>query len=254
MNKYGSIEKTFWARNIYQGAFPGVMPADLVIAAADWKPQLFINKLSTIDSIGINTNIFIKNIGLFCNFSDGLVFKSYTDVMDFKVFGFIANPRVPAVTGTLAVSPASKTTTAGAGFAGLAAGSIIKAGNYFYIVDTVNGGGTSITLTDFPKVTQAAGTAWAEWSALSPFFTITISDLRVLNTFMPLERSISPANVVTPASLTSSSVLMLRIDEINDLTGADAHDINFLTKSVDPAFASDVVTIDAGITIEYTPS
>lgn len=253
MNRYASIEKTFFARNVYQGALAAVLPADLVIAAADWKPQLFVNKYSVIDPISINSNVFIKQAGIYCNFADGLVFKSFKDVIDIKVFGFIANPRIlPApVTGNFVGSPASKTVT-GTNFNLLSPGSIIKVGDYFYCIDTIAGGGLSSVLTDFPKITQGAGSTFEEWVALSPFFTFNLTDLRNLNCMYPVERFISPSNVVAPASLAATSKLLLLVSGINALTGMDSHSVTFLTNTIDSTFASADVSFDVGLTIEYT--
>lgn len=247
MNRYGSIEKTFWARNVYQGTFAVAPPADLTILNTDWHQQFLFNKYTLLDAVSINTNIFVKNVGVFCNFADGLVFKTEIDVIDLAIQAFVIAPVAPPVVGTITLSPASRAVT-GVGFAPLLPGSIIRSGLYTYIVEAI-ADDNNATLTDFPKNTLV-GAAWAQWGATGPSVVINCTDIRSLNQFIPVERFLSPVafSVTDPSFL-----LMLMVFDINQITGTTAHNVTFLTKSIDPAFAGDVVTMDVGITLEYTP-
>jgi hypothetical protein len=251
MNKYGSIERTFWARNIYQGALPAAIPADLVIAQADWHTQLSVNKYYGLDPVSINTNVMLKQVGLFCNFSDGLVFKSYKDVIDLQISSFVANPVVPAKTGTLICSPASRTVT-GSGFAALLPRQIINVPFIgFFIVESIVNDGQAV-LTDFPKYTLLIGApgAWTAWAAAGPTNTIYPDDIRILNTFLPYENSISP---VPYSAAVATSQLMIQIDvKTNSSPLQDAHDVTFETITIDTAFNSAPCAFDVGLVLELT--
>jgi hypothetical protein len=79
MNNNGGLERTFVARKVLEHTISP--PNNLAIADAEWTDQLFyglegINTLSAFQIFNQDANMFIKSIGLYCNFADGLVFHT----------------------------------------------------------------------------------------------------------------------------------------------------------------------------------
>lgn len=243
MNKYGSNERRFTARNVINTVLP-LPPADLAIASTDFNRVFFRdNFIVGVPQWSLQGNLFIKRFGVYCNMADGLVFaqpferfhcdvriSGYRSVNRGSTLNFVANSK--AITGTDFLAK-------------LAVGMVVSDanGNPYYIKAIADD--NNATITDYARV--ASADQIVEWVEGVPAF-IDIPDISILNTMFEAERFLPVGPLITVGvTRTFMSVNMI---SSNSVTGG----VTFLTKSIDPAFVGDQVTFDVQADLEFTPA
>lgn len=251
MNKYASQSRVFRARNVVEGGALAP-PADFTMTSAMIKTQL----LQPDRTLNLNGNFNVQQVGVFCNFADGLVFKDARYRLDVLITARTFVQAGADLTGVLTFDPSTKNVTAPAGtgafLAELVAGdyiSIIAPGFKEYaIVNTITNNDL-LALRDYPflsppgllytarKLTASGGTASA----------FLIRDISELNYFHACDAFLSP-NAFSVAAATDILMTATIQQRVN---GGGAISIPFLTKGIDVAFTNDVF-FDIVANVEYT--
>lgn len=165
MNSYGSSIRTFTARNVLETVMP-LSPAALTIAVNDWVPQIFETGQRTgtggTSQIIQASNLILRRIGLFCNFADGLIFRTPYANPVITITAVPYSVSATPFTGTVNVLATSKSVDGvGTQFIteGLVAGSVIRIGGRLYTLaanPSAETGLGCLTLTDYAHTANNA--------------------------------------------------------------------------------------------------
>jgi hypothetical protein len=243
-NKYFSVLRDYVARNIAEETLSP--PADLVVdgAGVDFKEQLATHHF--INNPEEHGNIILKEVAVFSNFADGLVFKSANESIDLNIRAIAT--KTWSDIGNVSTTLGSKTMT-GAGFiANLNPDDIIRIANagswYFAIIDSVTDDNNA-ELRDYAQITLTAqsGDTLTDSSGDNYIFR----NIRALNTFYKAEYFFTPSTIVT-GDLTD----LLVVVQPNFNLGTIHDDVTFLTKSISTDFEEDAVYFDAILRMEVT--
>jgi len=240
MNKYASCERFYRARNIYAGTI--APPADLAIGSAAWVTQLFAIPATDLRK---SSNIFMKSVGLYSNFADGLVFKSPAESINLTLIAY-ATTRTLLYNGIAAWVDATATISALVG-TGTTFIADLPGSNYILVGDQYFQTAAGAPPTNFLVNLRQPALSTMPFSALykltpiiSPPFVTTFS-VRQLNTQFKLENFID----VTSLSTTPATDILFLVQPTQDAT--------FLTKTIDASYSGDPVYFDVGIELEITP-
>lgn len=246
MNQYGSVVRRLVARNLAELTMPAI-PVDLQIANASWKSQLVRYKRPTVATdylrMNVNSNVVVRELGIFCNFADGLVFHSPANRLTaFVTVGGYSQGS--ALTGAITSTIGSKALSAvgGSFTTELSVGGTIEDDlNNMYVVDAI-ADNDNATLTDYALVSRA-GTTWYGMSAGGSATWQT--DITQLNYMFRQERF--NANALFSAA--GVQQIGIRVAVQNQNTAAT---VDFLTKTIDTTYAADTVIFDAIADVEFT--
>lgn len=245
-NKYGSIVRTYFARNMYEVALnpPDPIPIASAGSVGGWVAlQIFSIPAGEISP---DTNFLIRQVGLLSNFADGLVFASVPDRIDAQVV--VAAVKVDSVvTGQLQFASGDKTVVSPGGVFGtqLIAGSIVKVvsgnGTYYYLIDSVTDANNA-ELTDYPKI---AGT-------LDSYKMATVSsdnlpryiNIPTLNSLYDVNEYLVPVARLSSIAGVEDFVFLARVNT--------THDIMFSTIGINTDYENLVCTFDLAMTLEFT--
>ena len=241
-NKYGSILRTYLARNIYEDALAA--PADITFPAGN------VTEVRTIPNFSFDvnkdTNFSVQRVGVFSNFADGLVFKDAADRLDvsflFAAYRFMEDYTIDVTYGSKSIA-ATGTTGWSGGSASFVAAEIETDKHVVVIVDAADV--SSGVLRDYWQ--------WQTDAAL-PARTLQLVGNDALYTF----RGISTLNCMynvnefgEPFQFSATSeydIIVVRV-VVNEFP---RHSTKFLTKSINTSFNDDAVYFDVVADIEFT--
>jgi hypothetical protein len=252
MNAYNSVVRRIVSKGVYSAAISP--PTDFTVAAGGFNPTILPIDL---ESINIDSNIRINSIGMFCNFADGLVWKSPGERIIPEI---IARSYVKAVPNlyagdSLVLQQNSKTVT-------VATGDVADypaASTFVVEYDTVPTSGlkhkqlftvsaitgpTTFTVSDYPLHSVTVVVGKVEEVTFVNLVKKRAIEINTLYEMVPLDLFFSPSEYAT-----------VNTDYI--AVGAVFHNgqgSTFLTKSVDTAFATDICIFDFAAELEFTPA
>lgn len=254
MNTYGSSTRRIWSGECYDawGAPPVLNPpADFTMPSATYDLMYRVAALNTL-TINNNSTVIIHNMGLFCNFADGLVFKEFSQkifcVIKASIFSLPALP----ITGTGYVSTATADSPVLTGVASAFLTDIPLNDTYLY---TTAGYVAKTRLTTSNTTVELHSTypipfahPGVPWYKLIPMTATTVSRTfevgKTFNTMVPVEMFINPSTLLTsPANV---GVLVI------ETALYVKQDVVFLTKSIDTTYKNDVVKMNVGLDVECT--
>jgi hypothetical protein len=252
MNQYGSTVRTFRARNLFETTI--TPPNDLTVASATCKRQVLNREQYQLN---IQSNLIIKRLGVFCNFADGLVFKSSAWPLNVSMFATVYQRTL--VAGSFNVTAGSKAVT-GVGLSAFAdqdrillyCGASPLTRQYF-IVDGTPASDNAMTLTDYSDITAVNPGLMYKMTAIvgTSGGTLNFPSIRELNYMYEVDQFWSPLLLGSPLMTDMLITVLLN----NGLTKQfDSSDTPFLTKSVDTSFAASAVAFDVVADVEYTPA
>lgn len=251
---YPSVLRTYFTRNLFEGNI--LPPADFTLVGADCLRQITDLNYSAggggaaQQPINPETNLYIRNAGVFSNFADGLVFKNPWQRVDLEI-RVRAYTRGGNLTGTLAAAMNSKTLT-GAGTAFVAEvppGSMIEwepnvgGPREVGIVNTVTDN-THLDLNNYPltniancsfRILTPVGSGSRFYQQLS---LPTLNQMFYVNHFVNL------------TNVTRDGILLDAI--LNHNAFSAVHDTVFLTKSISTDFDGDAIHFDGAVDVEFT--
>lgn len=241
-NKYGSKVVTLYARNLLESTVSP--PSDFTLTAANIIPQLAQEPFARMWP---QSNIIIRRAGVFCNFADGLVFKSLNTRLDIQmtVIGF--RERSPAMSGSsIAFTLGGKAITG--------TGTLFVTESITYLrfgVDEVmrlkpaGKTETAANLADYSYLDGAQAIGGAGIRALIPegLEVGAVRHIPVLNEMVEYNELFKPRDIYTTATE------VLGIEVTLQSRGLDQV---FLTKSINTAFANDPIFFDVGMEVEFT--
>jgi hypothetical protein len=250
-NNYSNTRR-FIARGVLKAQ---INPPNTLLKAS-WTQPTTYPPIITIPTKILNANgrIVLRNMGLFCNFADGLVFESTDHPAEVYIRqGCYSETQLA---GTLAAVKTSKTITCPT--TGLNLGQYVKAyrgtaddgeGEYFQVQSVIDA--ASFTANEYPwrDLTSVGNAYKLETIAAYPGFpagdrsgTILFS---ALNAMFPIDESLSGnilnATVSAPAAMTD--IILIPFVTINN---------DFLTKSINTAYVGDYAWMDLYVDIEFT--
>jgi hypothetical protein len=246
VNRYDSTERRIVARNVYEGTI--APPADLSIAAGSWVQQPFHVGYNYLGGAIYSSegNLFLKRVGLFSNFADGLVPKTPARSLIVRIEPgrYFVNP-TPA--GSVTFTAGSKTVTGiGTTFtADLPAGSIVQSqSNYIYRVASLDGVNpdTVAYLSDYALYTEPGVIYNCLTSAVSAIYALSFG-FRTLNEMVPVEKYMPVSSI---GAVGTKIILQAAV------SSSDGGNMDFLTKSIDSLFAGDTAFFDVQAEIEYS--
>jgi len=245
-NKYFSVERRFFATNVYSAAI--APPADFDIAAGAWNNRLF-----SINNREINPNgaILVNRLGLYSNFADGLVQKEHFDriwvSLTARAYTYLP---LTQLTGTVSVTAGTNALVAagdGAFTTELAANDVITtggplgiSGKFLYRVASVTDD-DNVVLKDYVEQTSAP-TTWVKLTSLGSEAFRQI-EIRNLNEMSPVDQFLSPSLYAA----TGVYYISLEIDFLAVVTS-----LTYMTKSINASYSGDTCFFDAYADIEYT--
>jgi len=239
-NKYFGIQRQFLAKGVYSAAISP--PNNFTVPAAGG----FATTIVDIDqeSIDPDTNVILSEVGLFCNFADGLVLGQACQrlLLGFTARAFREDPTVGDLQGTLDITTCSKAVTgAGASFdTELADGEYFAVGAWIYKVDGAPGGANAMNIAYWPPQNHVGATGTKLQQVGTQIYRrVEITDL---NMMVPINEFLTPA-------LFSSALVTRMAIEVSFLQGVD---LVYLTKSIDTSYADDPCFFDVRLGIEYT--
>lgn len=238
MNKYSSIERRHWARNIYETTIPAAS-ADIVLANGN-----FVNQIVR-DSFIIepHTNLLMRRLGVYSNFADGLVWKNPSEFL-FLTIEVHSVYQDSAPTGTQNVTLGSKTLTGTLLTTDFGAGNFVwdtTAASFYRInslADAANG-----TLDNYASRTSAD--SFIRLLPISDALSV-VAEVRTLNEMYEVEEFFNPLVFGAGANTPEFIVIDVRLASYGDVT--------FLTKSINTDFEGDPVYFDVALDLEYTPN
>lgn len=248
MNKYASNIRTYCARNVLEAVINP--PADLSILMTDWKPQFFRSHFPGIPAPwGINGNFILRQVGMFCQFGEGLILASPSNRMDiyFSAYGYA--PDVGDPISSITFTEDSKAIT-GANFnADLGPGAVVldSVGNA-YFVDTVTDDANAV-LCDYARDTCVLSPI--QLLVTTTLFDYIIPDWSLFNVMTDQEIFMPVASLVTPTPAGTPDRILFSVRPVN--ASPDVTHPTFLTKSIETAFAGDTAIFDMYAQIEFTP-
>lgn len=252
-NRYSSTQRFLRARNIAVSTItPGV---DLTINAALFRTSIFnaydskykIAPFQAVNIIDLDTAVQVKQIGVYSNFADGLIFKEPAHGFDVAI-NYEAFTRV-AITPTALFTEGSKNVTLSANLAPSLAGYFIRndVGQYYNVYSHVSGT-SAVVLSDYSKETNAASVI-TKLSSLRTGQSVYMTNINQLNTLFDfdgfLDRSLIGGSTATDILLYAN---------LEPFMSYMTHSIVFRTDTIDPAFTAAPVCFDIGITAEFTES
>jgi hypothetical protein len=258
MNKYQSLTRFLRARNIVEKVISP--PTDLSIAAADWVTQIFSPydfDMSVANVYkkpwNVNSSLLLRSYGIYSNLADGLVFKDPGKRLDIQIYNG-AFSRGAAITGIQFTAGSKAITSATIDLTTVLSVDdfIVSNANRYYRIATIAVGGASATITDYARATSAGAPPHETIYPLVPDSLstqyIAIHDISQLNVPFMCEQYLNP---LTYASNIATDVLLWVVPSI----GIDAAQASvFITKSIDTAFDTETIYLDAGIEIDFTHS
>jgi len=249
MNKYASQSRVFRARNVVEGGALAP-PADFTMTAAMIKTQL----LQPDRTLNLNGNFTVQQLGVFCNFADGLVFKDARYRLDVLITARTFVQAGADLTGVLTFDPSTKDVTAvgGAFLAEIVPGdyiSIIASGFKEYAIVDSRTNNNLMALRDYPFLSPP-GLAYTARKLTASGGTVSsflIRDISELNYLHACDAFLSPSAFSTAAA---TDVLMTATI-LQRVNGGGALSIPFLTKGIDVSFTNNVF-FDIVANVEYT--
>lgn len=240
-NNYGSVVVQRVFRNVFESTIAPTADFTIPSGSKDYK---FADPCEVDPDP--QSNIFIRRIGLFCNFADGLVFKNPAPRigMDFLVSTFkeetMSGGEINFTAGSKAI------TGVGTDFSGESVGFLKTTigDNHLMIVDPTDATNANI---DNYSYLDGAKTIGLEVQRLS-IGTSDVTDvwgLPTLNTLYDVGRLLSPSLVSSSPDTFSDLGFRARLN-MNNL------DLTFLTKSIATSFSGDAIHFDIVAELEYT--
>lgn len=258
MNNYASSTRRIWSGECwdvsgYMVTPPAIDPPnDFTMASAAYDMLYRVAALNTL-TINNNSTVVIHNMGLFCNFADGLVFKEFSQKIFCVIRASIFTVPVAPITGTGYVSTATCDSPVLTGVASAFLTDIPLANTYLYTtagyaaktcgVPTSN---TTVRLhSTYPIPFAAPGIPWYKLVSMTAnTVSRTFEVGKTFNTMVPVELFINPSTLLsTPANV---GVLVI------ETALYVKQDVVFLTKSIDTAYKTDVVKMNVGLDVECT--
>jgi hypothetical protein len=254
MNAYGSVVRTLSARNVLETVI--APPMSVSVLPADWKGQIFQDTM-WVSSIGVppwlkGSNLILRRVGLFSNFADGLVFatpcqrlriliEAYPYTLGAQLTGSVSWPAdSKTMTGTLTAFNTE-----------LYPGAVVKirAGGapcpILGIVETVLSP-TSCLMSDYGP----GGANLANLVTVIPQpVAAWLVGVSLLNYMHEAERFI-PAGVLG-GNLDTFFLKASIVQGSGNLPAVQP--VEFLTKTIDTAFARDSAFFDVVADLEITP-
>ena len=241
-NKYFSRERRFWAH--YIGLTSLTSGSDYSYTFNPAATYLVNVNQASLDD---DSNVIIRNVGLFSNFADGLVWKDPSkhlwaritvkawayDSTVFSGTGFSAPGNTFALTG-VATDFATE---------GIAAGNYITDSEYIY--RTQSAGANSIQVLD-PIPLSRLSQPMVNLRLLNQVSVQLVKreiEIAELNSMIPYDE------YFTPSFFAGSPVDMISF-EVSLNSNGDT--LDFLTDSIDPAFDGSTVKFDFCMDMEYT--
>lgn len=248
-NEYASVVSLVSAINVFEGTINP--PNAFSMPRANIVPQPVYEPLQRPSK---DTNIFVRRMGIFSNFADGLVFGKNASRIGARLLATTFQ-KDETVSGTITFTRDSKAITSGdIDLTTIEYMREINASNpsqWFYI-DAATAAAGAANLFNYSRLDGAKAVPGAV-EVLSGSFSngvaISVYDIPALNTMVDVNYLLTPSEVSTAAGMSSWDYIGL-FGSI-DLDGTD---MSFLTKSISTAFASDDITFDLVAEIEYTPA
>jgi len=246
-NKYASVERRVIAMSVHRSVINPPNDYDIAVGS-------FSNRLFTINQQVVNpqTNFIIRRAGLFCNFADGLVWGDGGSALNSTpLFARIVSRSYTVdtlLTGTLTRTvnslaftgaASSFTTELSANDVIIPAAALGLDGQFPSRIASVTDD-TNAVLKDPPERNNA-GNNWWKLSEEDDE-TFQYIQLRQLNEMIDVNESL-PSGTFGDAD---AVYVTLEVEFLYSDT------LNFLTKSIDPAFANDYAIFDVHLDIEYT--
>lgn len=241
MNPYASVINTLRARNMFEGTISP--PNDFTIGGTNWETQILNVRRNLVSP---NGNFFIRSMGLFCNFADGLVLSGAAMQMTALFRASARNRTTPSVAATW--SATSKTITCvSAGFAIndrvilMSDGTPGHVNTQYGIVKTIPDA-ASLTLSDYPLANNGGNATITKLTSATAVETGTVRlDARELNLLYAREVFFSP--VLLTSSPTTELLIEVQATTVN---------MTWYTKSINTSFDGDNIFWDVQSDVEYT--
>ena len=221
-------------------------PADYTVAAGSYSSFMYTKgpAIALQPLLNPDSNLIIHNIGLFCNFADGLVFKTPIPfIMQLRAETYNRDAVLPLLTGVVSATAGEQKITGGGTTlfnAELAAGDVIVLNGMPIRIDSVTNDDEAITVEYIPLT--VASEPFIQKLAVTGADNSETMFVSTLNDMYPTTSFINPVALYA----SPSAFIFLR--------GLFKNDINmdFLTKSVDTAFDGDLVYWTVQADIEFT--
>lgn len=241
--QYGSVRRTFTARNYYTGTI--TPPNDFVLGSSN----KFFPAISIAGLLNKNSNIIIKGIGIFSNFADGLVFKNPGDVMPVHIY--VQGKKLSnQLTGTFSVDT-SNTSLVGVG---TLMDTELNAGDGTILLNPPNSAlPQQIVKIAVSTVNPLLGTLLTPpllsysnvraWTMTQATYVSVVEYVKILNMMQPCEVFLSPIQY------SNNATDLITIDVVSLIDPS----CTFMTKSVNTSFAGSAINFDVVLDIETTP-
>ena len=252
MNAYNSIVRRVVSKGVYSAA---ISPAtDFTVAAAGFSGCILPIDLMTLN---VQSSIRVNNIGIYCNFADGLVWKTPGEriIAEVIAHAYSLSAPNPFVTNTMDFKQNSKVGTLTAGVIAAYAPTVIFTTEYQTVptpalwhkqLHTVisNNGAAAVTLSDYPLHSVSVVAGKIVGLTQTTLLKKQAVEINNLNDMVPLDLFLSPSLYAVAATVAIG-------------IGVSFHNgegTTFLTKSIDTAFSGNYCTFDCAADIEYTPA
>lgn len=242
-NKYFSRERRFWSHYIGVQALTAKTDYSFI-----FDPSVTYLLNINQQSLNDDSNFIVRNVGLFSNFADGLVWKHPERQLFARINVKTWSLDATVFTGTNFTSEGSTFAVTGTGTNFAAEG--MSAGDYFTDSDYIYKAGAAITATSIETVNpvpmQKTSSPLTLLKKLTQVGSTEIRreiEISELNSLIPYDEYFTPGLVAgadfdavsLEVSLTSNTVAL-----------------EFLTDSIDPAFNSNDITFNFCADLEYT--
>lgn len=246
-SRYFAQQRRIIARQVYSGLL--APPADFVIPSGSLVTRAFI---LNHNNINVESNIVIRNVGLFCNFADGLVFSmASVEPTAFQLKAYAYGPKGTNKTGTLSIV-AGSTAVVGVGtqfdtdpdIAADGTFALDGSNAFIYRISSISDD-TNLVLKEYP-IASFSGQNFGLCTQLGGTKTLEFgTEIGVLNEMIPFDEVVSLPSFVPYGSDIQFIVLEIIFDN-------EDPDWTFLTKSISTDFSGDGATFYAMMDIELT--
>lgn len=251
-NLYNSSVYHITARNVLEKSINP--PVNLTIDAdpVEFVWQIARDTHGNTNVWNKNTNMFIREVGIFCNFADGLVFQTALNGFEIQLFyAPVYKSAALAGNATFDTTALKNVTGVGDSFSTdfIKHDIILDANDYPYLVAETPLVDNSLDVTDYIRADSGGDYYKASFNFTLPVALLT--DIRQLNTMYTLNKYVDVASqiaLISPTLQTPDLALL-----IVDLHAVNTdEDISFLTKSVSTDFVGDPVIFDVILGVEFT--